>query len=399
MKTQTRSMVPHWRIAVLGLITISVYGSWYYAFGVLLDPIIADTGWSEPALTGAFGISILVAGVASLLGGWVLDRFGSRFTFAIAAAAALVLFQLAASAASLQMFALAAIFGGGLISALGMYHITQTVAVRVSPGATARAIAVLTIWGAFASAIYVPLTGLIVEPLGWRLTLRLISGSAALVLGLGAVVIDVKVTTHREVGIWRGLGDGLRTSTVRRFILTVGLVGIGAATMLVYQVPAMISAGLPLAVASFWAGARGLAQLGGRLPLLPIIARLGVSGSFRLAIVAIAAGMVILAFAGTPLLAASFAVVAGFGLGALSPLQGMQSHELFGESSLGTAMGLTSLVFLVMGALGPALAGVVAEAAGSRSVPVLAAAGLTLVAALVTPSTRAPARSLSSPPR
>jgi MFS family permease len=142
-----------------------------------------------------------------------------------------------------------------------------------------------------------------------------------------------------------------------------------------------------------------LAQLGGRLPLLPIIARLGVSGSFRLAIVAIAAGMVILALAGTPLLAASFAVVAGFGVGALSPLQGMQSHELFGESSLGTAMGLTSLVFLVMGALGPALAGVVAEATGSRSVPVLAAAGLTLVAALVTPSSRAPARPLSSPPR
>ena len=62
-------------------------------------------------------------------------------------------------------------------------------------------------------------------------------------------------------------------------------------------------------------------------------------------------------------------------------------------------MGLTSLVFLVMGALGPALAGVVAEAAGSRSVPVLAAAGLTLVAALVTPSSRTPARPLSSPPR
>ena len=77
MKTQTRSIVPHWRIAVLGLITISVYGSWYYAFGVLLDPINADTGWSEPTLTGAFGIPILVAGVASLFGGWVLDRFGS----------------------------------------------------------------------------------------------------------------------------------------------------------------------------------------------------------------------------------------------------------------------------------------------------------------------------------
>lgn len=381
-------MIPRWRIGVLGLITISVYGTWYYAFGVLLDPIISDTGWSEPALTGAFGLSILVGGIASLAGGWLLDRFGSRITFAIAAVLALALFQMAASASSLQLFAVTAILGGGLISALGMYHITQTVAVRISPGATTRAIAVLTIWGAFASAIYVPLTGWMVGPLGWRLTLRLISASAALVLAVGAVTIDVKVTTSRDVGIWRGLGTSLRSRAARRFVLAVGLVGIGGATLLVYQVPAMTAAGLPLGVASFWAGARGFAQLGGRLPLMPIVARLGVSGSFRLAIVAISAGMVILAFAGTPLLAAVFALVAGFGIGALSPLQGMQSHQLFGESSLGTAMGLTSLVFLVMGAAGPAMAGVVAETSGSRVVPVLGAAAVTLVGVFVTPSTR-----------
>lgn len=380
--------IPSGKIAVLGLVTIAVYGTWYYAFGVLLDPIIDDTGWSEPALTGAFGASILIGGFASLAGGWLLDRFGSRITFAIAAVAALGLFQLAAGASSLELFAVTAILGGGLISALGMYHITQTVAVRVSPGATTRAIAVLTIWGAFASAIYVPLTGWIVEPLGWRLTLRLISASAALVLAIGALVIDVRVAASREVGIWRGLGTSLRTTAARRFVLAIGLVGIGGATLLVYQVPAMTAAGLPLGVASFWAGARGFAQLGGRLPLMPIVSRLGVTGSFRLAIVAISAGMVILAFAGTPLLAALFALVAGFGVGALSPLQGMQSHRLFGESSLGTAMGLTSLVFLVMGAAGPALAGVVAEATGSRKAPVLAAAAVTLVGVLVTPTTR-----------
>ncbi|HWB90170.1 MAG TPA: MFS transporter [Acidimicrobiia bacterium] len=379
--------MPRLRIALLGLITIAVYGTWYYAFGVLLDPIIADTGWREPALTGAFGASILLGGFASLAGGWLLDRFGSRPTFCIAAVAALGLFQAAASARSIGWFAVTVILGGGLISALGMYHITQTVAVRISPGASTRAIAVLTIWGAFASAVYVPLTGWIVEPLGWRVTLRLITASAVLVLAIGAILIDVKVTESRQVGIWRGLGDSLRNGAARRFVLAVGLVGIGGATLLVYQVPTMTSAGLPLGIASFWAGARGFAQLGGRLPLMPIVRRFGVSGSFRLAIGATAAGMVILAFAGSQLLAALFALVAGFGIGALSPLQGMQSHQLFGEANLGTAMGLTSLVFLVMGAVGPALAGVVAEASGSRVVPVLAAAGVTAVGVFVTPAT------------
>ena len=385
--TEPTRAIPRGRIAVLGLITIAVYGTWYYAFGVLLDPIIDDTGWSESALTAAFGASILLGGLASLVGGWLLDRFGSRLTFAIAALLGLALFQVAASATSLGSFVPTVIAGGGLISALGMYHITQTVAVRISPGATTRAIAVLTIWGAFASAIYVPVTGWIVEPLGWRLTLRLITGSAVAVLAVGAMLIDVRRTGPRHIGVWTGLAQTLRNPAARRFVLAIGLVGIGAATLLVYQVPAMTAAGLPLAAAAFWAGARGFAQLGGRLPLMPLVSRLGVSGAFRLAIGAISLGMVILVFAGNPWFAALFAVIAGFGVGALSPLQGMQSHQLFGEASLGTAMGLTSLVFLVVGSIGPAVAGLIAETTGSRSMPVLAAAAVTLIGALVTPST------------
>jgi MFS family permease len=350
-----------------------------------LDPIIVDTGWSEPALASAFGASILLGGVASLGGGWLLDRFGSRTTFALACVVAIVAFQSAASAESLQVFAVSAIIGGGFISALGMYHITQTVAVRISPGATTRAIAVLTIWGAFASVIYVPLTGLIVGPLGWRVTLRVITLSAAIALGLGAVLTNVRSNAPGRVSIWTGLGVSLRTAAARRFVVAVGLVGIGGATMLVYQVPAMTAAGLPLAAASFWAGARGFSQLAGRLPLMAIVSRLGVSGAYRLAIVSTSIGLVLLAFAGSPLVAALFALVAGFGVGAMSPLQGMQSHELFGEAALGTAMGLTFLVFLVVGSLGPALAGILADATGSRAVPVLAAALVTLVAAFVTP--------------
>jgi MFS family permease len=118
---------------------------------------------------------------------------------------------------------------------------------------------------------------------------------------------------------------------------------------------------------------------------MAIVSRLGVSGAYRLAIVSTSIGLVLLAFAGSPPVAALYALVAGFGVGAMSPLQGMQSHELFGEAALGTAMGLTFLVFLVVGSLGPALAGVLADATGSRAVPVLAAALVTLVAAFVTP--------------
>ena len=45
----TEAKIDHMSVAVLGLLTIVAFGSWYYAFGVLLgpirlDPIRLDTG-------------------------------------------------------------------------------------------------------------------------------------------------------------------------------------------------------------------------------------------------------------------------------------------------------------------------------------------------------------------
>jgi MFS family permease len=113
---------------------------------------------------------------------------------------------------------------------------------------------------------------------------------------------------------------------------------------------------------------------------MPIVRRLGPARSLQVAYAAIAVGLVLLPLAGTQWVAAVFAVVAGFGIGASSPLVGMYSRDVFGEKSLGTAMGSMSMVFLVVGALGPALAGWVATETGSRALPVLGAAVVTVAA-------------------
>lgn len=375
------SSIPRWRIAVLGFITISVYGSWYYGFGVLLDPIIADTGWSEASLTAAFGASSMTAGLGSLFGGWFLDRHGSRLVFFTAAVLGVGSFAVATSTTSLIVFALASAVGGGAFGALGFYHITQTAAVRVSAEAATRAIAVLTIWGAFASAIYIPVTAWLVETFDWRTALRATTASAVALLVIGALTIDTRsvAETTRPL-IWRELRLSLRSSVARQYVMAQGLVGMGVGTILVYQVPAMTAAGLGLGAASFWAAFRGFAQLGGRLPLMPIVTRLGTTGALRLSYGSIAVGAVLLAFAGSSLMAGAFALVAGFGIGASSPLQGMHARLVFGASSLGTAMGLLSLVFMVIGAIGPAAAGTIATATGSRAIPVLGGAVVTAAA-------------------
>ena len=106
-------------------------------------------------------------------------------------------------------------------------------------------------------------------------------------------------------------------------------------------------------------------------------------GSLRLAYTATTVGILVLAFAGTAWLAAIYAALAGFGIGAGSPLIGMYSSEVFPSRSLGTSMGLVGTVFLVVGSIGPTAAGFVAEASGSRAVPVAGAAVMTALAASV----------------
>jgi predicted MFS family arabinose efflux permease len=375
--------IPKARIAALGLITITVYGGWFYSFGVLLDPIIADTGWSEPSVAAVFGSSTLIAAFGSLAGGWLLDRLGSRAVFAFAAVAGTVSFLVAAEATTPAVFAVAGSIGGGTLASLGFYHVTQTAAVRISPGSEDRAIAVLTIWGAFASAIYIPLTAWLVSEFDWRVTLRVIALSAFVSLTAGALVIDTRQRDVARSRIFGDMGAALRTGQARRFMTSQVLAGLAVGTILVYQVPAMTSAGLALGVASFWAGFRGFAQLGGRLPLMPMVRRLGIANTLRLAYLAIAVGSLALAFAGNPILAGVYALAAGFGIGAVSPLIGMHSKQVFGAASLGTAMGMVSLGFLVANSIGPIAAAWAAEETGSRAIPVAVSAAVMVGAALV----------------
>lgn len=380
--------LPRGRIAVLGIITIAVYGSWFYSFGVLLDPITSDTGWSEPAVAAVFSTSSLIAGVGAVAGGWLLDRWGSRVVFALAAVVGAGALVAAAGATTTATFGVFGAVGGGVLASLGFYHVTQTVAVRLSPGSEDRSIAVLTIWGAFASAIYIPLTAWLVTQYDWRVTLRILGISTAVTLLAGVLSTDTRQRLGREQpSVFRDVGSSVRSGEAVRFMVSQALAGIGVGTILVYQVPAMTAAGLALGVASFWAGFRGFAQLGGRLPLMWMVRRFGVARSLRFAYAAIALGSLALAFSGNQAMAAAYAVFAGFGIGAVSPLVGMHSKNVFGEASLGTAMGVVSLVFHVANAAGPLGAAWIADSTGSRALPVAISAALLLVAALVVRST------------
>lgn len=384
--------INHVAVGALGVITISAYGSWYYAFGVLLDPVRESTGWSESMLAASFSAGQIIIGLTAVIGGRLLDRAGHHVVFALAGTLGPLAMLLASVAQSVAVFFVGSALSLGVLGSLGFYHVTMTAAVRTNPSNPTRAIATLTIWGAFASAIYLPATAWLIDAHGWRVAVRILAGIAAVVHLTGMVLIPrvprsiaEAPASPRQILSWV-IGRRL----TQLFTGAVAFGGIAMATMLVYQVPVMTTAGLSAGAAATMAGARGLCQLLGRLPLTPLVNALGADRALEVAFAAMALGGGLLAIAGTIPVAIGFAAVAGFGIGAFSPLQGMKAEQLFDRDNLGATMGFYATVLLLAGSLGPVGAGVLSELSGDRRwVAVVVVASSLLALACVTGMRRA----------
>jgi MFS family permease len=358
-------MVP---ISVLGVLTIVGYGACYYAYGVLIGPISADTRWPDAALGAIFSAALVITGAGGIAAGRVLDRRGPRPIFLLAGIAGAGAMLLASVQGALLPFAIAYAGGCGLVGALGFYHITQAVAARAAPGAAARAIIWLTLFGALSSPVYLPLTAWLTQSAGWRGAIRIEAGTVGVAFLLAAFMIknpgcaQPGQPADGPAGLLRA---AWRSPPVRAWLAATVVGGAAVNALIVYQVPVTTRAGLPLGIAAAVAGFRGLAQLAGRLPLTTLTGKLGVRTTLVLAYT-LAAAVTLLLFAGgtlAPVLVLS--LLAGAAIGAVYTLQGVYAYELIDPRHLGTLLGIAQAVFAAGGALGPLAAGALLGATGS----------------------------------
>ena len=361
--------VDHRSVGLLGILTICAYGCWYYAFGVLLDPILDDTDWRESTLAASFSAGTVLIGVASLAGGRMLDRVGHRAVFLLGGVLTLGGMLVASWATSSAVFFVGAALGLGASGTLGFYHVTMPTAVRLNESGGPRAITVLTIWGAFASAIFLPLTAWLIDAFGWRSTIRILGVIAAAAFTASAVLLPSVPPRDATVAprpLRAVVAETFSRPDTRWFTAAIAFGGIAMSTMLVYQVPTMRSLGLAAGTASTIAGLRGFCQLLGRLPLTPIVSRLGLDRALIVAFAAVTLAGGLLAVSSTIATGVVFAIVAGFGIGAFSPLQGMKSESLFDRDNLGATMGWYGAVMLLAGSIGPFVAGFIVDQTGER---------------------------------
>jgi MFS family permease len=369
------------------------WGILYYAFTVFLAPMQAEFGWSRAAITGAFSLALLVSGLAGVAAGRWLDRHGPRLLMTAGSCAAAVLLLAWAAVASLPAFYL--VFAGiGVTMAAVLYEPAFVVVATWFRRRRGRALTVLTFIAGFASVIYIPLAGRLVQAQGWRAALV----TLAVILALGTIPLHALVLRRRpsDLGLepdgapragfqvpsdddpTRNLEPGTRNSVERSVGVRAALRGaafwlltaafflnaLGVGVVFVHLVPYLSDRGYPAELAATATGLVGVMALPGRLVLTPLGDRLPRSlvtaFIFLLQTVSLLALLLLGGTAGV----VAFVVLFGAGFGAVTPARAALVAEYYGPEHYGAITGLMAFFLTGARALAPVGAGVVYDAAG-----------------------------------
>lgn len=353
-----------WRIVAALSVTETIsYGILAYAFTVFVAPMQAELGWSLATVTGALSLSLLVSGVASLPVGRWLDAHGPRILMSAGSVAAALL--LLAWSYVETLFAYYLVWAAlGVAQAAVLYDPAFAAVAVWFRRRRGMALTVLTFVAGFASVIFIPLAGQLLEAHGWRVAVRWL----AAILAVGTIPLHALVLRRRpdDLGLRPDgavqqearLADAASEPTANvvpsapdepsltareafatpAFLwLTVafGLSNFVISALAVHIVPLLLAAGREPAQAAFIGGAVGLMALPGRLiftPLGDVVPRFVIAA---LLFTTQAAGVTMLLLGTGDALLWAFVIVYGLGFGAITPARAALVADTFGPMHFG----------------------------------------------------------------
>ncbi|MFC7549807.1 MFS transporter [Plantactinospora sp. GCM10030261] len=255
------------------------YGTLYYSFAVLLEPMATSLSASAVQVTGALTASVLTGGAMAVPVGRWLDRHGGHLLMTVGSLVGTLLVAAWSRVGSLaELYAV--LVGVGLVSGMVLYESAFAVIVSwFDPERRARALLAVTAVAGLASSIYLPLTGLLVDRLGWRTALLVLAAVHGVVtIPLHATAIRRPPSTRRAAGATDPIGKVVerRRTVVRAAVrdvsfwtLTAAFVFHSAAmaTMAVHLVSYLTSRGHPPTFGATVAGLLGILAVTGRFVL------------------------------------------------------------------------------------------------------------------------------------
>lgn len=402
-----RARSPRAALATLCLTQITSWGVLFYAFPVLAESIIDDTGWSTATVTGAFSAGLAVSAVAGIPVGRLLDRHGPRPVMTIGSILAAVSVAAIAvaptplwflAAWSLAGAAQACVFYKPAFAALTAWYAEQRV----------KALTTLTLIAGLSSTVFAPLTATLAEHLTWRET-YLVLGAALAAITIPAHAIGLnrpwpdRIITESRPSETAGSAPGtpLAKSVLRSapFIVLAAVMALAtfalfAATF--FLVPLLTGRGMDTTAAAWALGLSGAGQLLGRLGY-GTFAKHTSTTTRTAAILALGALTIAAttAISGPAVAVFAAAIALGAARGAFTLLEATAVADRWGTHGFGLLYGICSAPATIALATAPAAGAALAERLGGYTPAFTVFAGLALIAALLSPLTRARPRATS----
>ena len=376
-------------IGWLSVAQLISWGSVFYLFALLLEPVERELGLSRADASLAFSLALLAEGLLAWPVGRLIDRGHERLvmtTGSLIVAAGLALHSLVDSPAG--YYGAWLLLGTGLAGTL--YPPAFAVVIRRYPHDFRRAIITITFLGGLASTVFIPLIASLMAQMGWRQALW----------PLAALHLLVCAPIHAWV--LRDAPPPLKThpktqhAPLRRHLLSAPYLLVGLFIVLLMGVTAALPAhmvsllrgyGLPETWVIAVPAAVGLLQVGGRALLFFFEHHMDPHRVNRLIPCLVPTGLLILLLApwtGTLQLAAVllFVAVYGVGNGMLTIVKGTAVAEYVSREQAASLNGALGLPMALGRAATPWLLGLMWTPEGAYTSGLVLMLGLALIGVL-----------------
>ncbi|MBM4186790.1 MAG: MFS transporter [Gemmatimonadetes bacterium] len=361
----------------LGVAQCVSWGALFYSYGLVQPLLVREFGASPVAVAGAFSLALAISGLTGLRVGRWIDHGRERMVFFGGIGfgiAALLGWAVADSTVGLYL----AMMVAGVAMAMTLYEPAFALVDRWFDTTTDknRALTIVTLCGALASPIFVPIASIAIENLGWRWMLVGAAGSlAATALIYRAVLAPARLRTLPTpadpppfgASLW-WLGSGAFGSAFGGVLISAFL-----PTYLALR-------GDSLAVAATVISAMGLAQFPARAVMASLVTRWGVARVFSISLAAQAIAMATIPTTRSLAVMTVAGAVFGAGNGAATILRAVAAREFTGGLGYGVTVGRLGAFALAARALAPVGGASLAVLGGAT--PFGVAAGLLLVTAV-----------------
>jgi predicted MFS family arabinose efflux permease len=171
-----------WFVAAAGFVALLAAAAIRATFGVLMEPLMMEFGWSHQAISTAASVNLVVFGLSAPFAASLTERFGLTKVVAIALGAIAVAAGLLTQATQLwQLYVIWGVLAGAATGAVAPV-LAATVANRWFVAQRGLVVGMLTAANSTGQLIFLPLMAHLTTHGDWRWTMAVVGGAALLAL-------------------------------------------------------------------------------------------------------------------------------------------------------------------------------------------------------------------------